>query len=71
MRHDFDKVDSSYYKTDKGRTDRQFLCSYNFNNILAVQSTYQLFLVYNNLCVCVRVRVRVLACVRKISLFLH
>ena len=43
MRHDFDKVDSSYYKTDKGRTDRQLLCSYNFNNILAVQFTYQLF----------------------------
>ena len=35
MRHDFDKVDSLYYKTDKGPTDRQLLCSYNFNNILA------------------------------------
>ena len=50
MRHDFDKVDSSYYKTDKvdssyyktdkGRTDRLLLCSYK---ILTVQFTYQLF----------------------------
>ena len=42
MRHDFDMVESSYYKTDKGRTDRQLLCSYNFDNTLAVQFTYQL-----------------------------
>ena len=43
MRRDFDKVDSSYYKTDKGGKDRQLLCSCNLNNILAVQFTYQLF----------------------------
>ena len=65
MRHDFDKADSSYYKTDKGRTDRQLLCFYNFNNILAVQFTYQLlklFLVINNLCVCARACVPVCVC---------
>ena len=63
MSLDFDKVDSSYNKTDKGRTERQFLSSYNFNNILAVQFTYQLFLVYNNWRACVRACVCVCVCV--------
>ena len=57
MRHDFDKVDSSYYKTDKGCTDRPILCSYNFSVRACVHAHARAFAcMHACVCVCERDR---------------